>query len=330
MGIKIQHKFPVTLLLSVIFFILIYQFSDYFPFTNNAFVVVNVRPVAANVRGYITNIYVKNEESVKKGQPLFTVFKKPYELHYRKTRSDVAEAKAQLIVFMKQVEKTQHLLQSQKELYDKFYFDYNHYKSALKDHAVSEIIVNTTLREKNSALSKFKALEKELELNRQQLIVQKMKIRSLIAIMENAKIDLDETTVYAKSNGAIQNMFLAIGTPIKIRKPIFSFVENDPVFIQANFNETDLRRVQAGNTVTIYPRIYFGTKVYHGVVFSRNWAASRLVNQHANRLQVVTNNENNWFLLPQRLPVQIHITDYDPIHYPLSVGSSVYVYVHTK
>ena len=327
---KNKHKFPLTILLCVLGFILIYHFSYCFPFTNNAFVVANVRPVAANVEGYITNIYVQNEQHVSKGQPLFTVFKKPYQLTYIKTKSEVEEAKAYLIVLIKRVEKTQHLIQAQKEQFDKFRFDYDHNKSALNDHAVSKIMVNTTLKDKNAAFSQLKALEKELELNHQQILVQKMRIKSLTAIMENAKVNLDETTVYAKHDGAVQNMFVALGTPIKIRTPIFSLADTDPLFIQANFNETDLRGVQPGNKVSIYPRIYFGAKVYHGIVFSRNWAASRLATHRETQIQIVRNSESNWFLLPQRLPVQIRITDYDPIHYPLSIGASAYVYIHTK
>ena len=330
MANEIKHKLPWTIILCVLVFVFFYSFSYYYPFTNNAFVIANVRPVAANVNGYITDIYVRNEQEVQKGQPLFTVFKKPYELVYIKTKSDVEEARASLMVLIIQVEKTQHLLQAQKEHYERFLFDYNHNKSALDDHAVSKIMVNTTLKEKNAAFSNLKALEKELELNRQQIIVQKMKIKSLTAVMENAKVDLDETTVYAKHNGAIENMFVALGAPIKIRQPIFSLVDTDPLFIQANFNETELRRVQPGNKVSIFPRIYFGSKVYHGVILSRYWAVSRLQIHDSTQLQIVKNSESNWFLLPQRLPVQIQIIDYDPIHYPLSLGCSAYVYIHTN
>lgn len=66
MSDKPKAGFPVIILLCVFLFILIYHYSYLFPFTNNAFVVANVRPVAANVKGYITNIYVKNEQEVKK------------------------------------------------------------------------------------------------------------------------------------------------------------------------------------------------------------------------------------------------------------------------
>ncbi|WP_232220561.1 biotin/lipoyl-binding protein [Legionella tunisiensis] len=41
-------------------------FSYLLPFTDNAFVVTNVTPVAADVSGFITEIYVKNGQHVKK------------------------------------------------------------------------------------------------------------------------------------------------------------------------------------------------------------------------------------------------------------------------
>lgn len=329
MSTNIKHQFPITLLAGIVILIILYHFSYILPFTNNAFVVANIRPVAANVNGYITDIYVKNEEQVKKGQPLFTVFRKPYLYAFMKANSDVKEAQAFMAVLQNRIDKTTHLIQSQQAVFERLLYDYTHNQSAYKDHAVSAITVNTLLKEKNAALSKLDALKNELEADRHQLLVQKMKIESLVAVQKNATIDLEETQVYAKNNGFIQNMYVAIGTPIKIREPVFSLIDTDTMFIQANFNETDLRWVKPGNKVTIVPRMYVGSKIYHGEVVSNNWAASRLVTQQRSQIQVVTNSENNWFLLPQRLPVQIRITDYDPEHYPLSVGSSAYVYIHT-
>ncbi len=326
---NVKHKRPLAVLCVLIASIILYGFSYYFPFTNNAFVVANIRPVAANVSGYITDIYVENETYVTKGSPLFTVFKAPYELAYKKAVSDVEEAQAQLVVLAKQVEKTAFLIQSQHAVYQNQAFEYTHNKQALTSHAVSKIKVNTLLNQYNAAKNQLYALKKQLELDKQQQIVQQRKISALQAIRDNAKVDLDETTVYAKNNGIVQNMFVALGAPVEIRRPLFSFVDTDTMYIQANFNETDLRFVRAGDKVTIRPRIYFGVKTYHGVVVSKHWAASRQRTDHRSQQQVVTNNEDNWLLLPQRFPVQIKITDYDRIHYPLSVGASAYVHIHT-
>lgn len=326
---NIKHQFPIVLGLCVLAVILFYQFSYLFPFTNNAFVVANVSPIGANVSGYITDIYVQNEEQVVKGQPLFQVFKTPYKLAYLKAKHELAEARAHLMVLKTQVEKTKLLIQAQQQHYERLLFDYEHNRSASYGNAVSKIAVHTTMKEKDASFKTMQALEKELEVNVQQITVQKKKIKALEAVCNNARVDLDETTVYAKHSGAIQNMFAALGTPIKIRTPIFSLVDTSKLFVQANFYETDLRHVRPGNRVSIFPRIYLGSKIYHGVILSQNWAASRLQTSNATEIQILRNTESNWFLLPQRLPVQIQITDYDPVHYPLSIGQSAYVYIHS-
>ncbi len=326
---RMKGKIPVVLSVCLLILLFIYHFSYYFPFTNNAFVVSNVRPVAANVNGYITHLNVKNGEYVKSGQPLFTVFQKPYLYAYQKAKSDVKMAQAKLAVLKIQVDKTSHLVKSKQDQYEKLNYDYIHYKGALTDHAVSEIKVNTLLKERNATQNELLAIKKELELTQHQLVVQNRKIEALTAVMQNAKVDLDETIVYAKNNGIVQNLFASLGTPIKIREPIFSFIDTDHLFIQANFSEIDLRFVRPGNRVSIYPRIYMGAKKYEGVVVSKNWASSRQITDPRSQQQIVTNNENNWLLLPQRFPVQIQILNYDPIHYPLSVGASAYVYIHT-
>ncbi len=325
----IKHQFPFFLALLVLLVILFYQFSYLLPFTNNAFIVANINQVAANVNGYVTDVYVHNEQNVVKGQPLFQVFKKPYEYAYLKAQQDLAQARATFVVAQKQIEKTQALIAAQKQHYERMLFDYNHNQSASYGNAVSKIQVYSALKKKEAALNALHALEKELEINQQQLVVQSKHIGALSAVFHNAKVDLDETTVYALHDGSVQNMFIAAGTPIKIRTPVFTLVDTQTLFVQANFYETDLRHVRAGDKVVIMPRTYLGAKVYHGVVVSQNWAASRLDRNRGTGIEVLKSNADNWFLLPQRLPVQILITDYDALHYPLSIGQSAYVYIST-
>lgn len=63
-------------------------FSYLIPFTDNAFVVTNVTPVAADVSGFITDIYVKNGQAIKKDQPIFKVYQEPYRLAFSQASAD--------------------------------------------------------------------------------------------------------------------------------------------------------------------------------------------------------------------------------------------------
>ena len=148
------------------------------------------------------------------------------------------------------------------------------------------------------------------------------------AKLKNSQVDLDLTHVYAENDGIIQNFYLSLGTPVNVNQPLFSFVDNDEVYFQANFNETDLRNVHKGSKVLIFPRTYLGQKMFHGVVVSDYWGANRQLTDTRSQMQMVQN-ENQWVLLPQRLPVQIKVIDLDP-KYPLRVGTSAYVYIKSE
>ncbi|ARB93753.1 HlyD family secretion protein [Legionella longbeachae] len=322
-------KRSITLVNTIIFIgiltTVIYIFSYLFPFTDNAFVVNNVRPVAALTSGYITDLYVQNGDVVKKGQKLFTVFQKPYIYTVEQLTADLASAQAQLAVLKTTYDRDLKLSENEQRNYIKLYQDDQKYRKGYRIKSVSLMTLQNSQQETQAAKDKWQAALKQLEIDKNQIEVQGNEIKSIYARLKNAKVNLELTNVYAQGNGIIQNLFFTIGTPVNINQPLFSLVDTDNVYIQANFNETDLRDVRKGSKVLIFPRMYLSRKVFHGVVESDYWSANRQLVDNRTQLQNVVN-ENQWILLPQRLPVIIRITDLDP-HYPLRVGTSAYVYI---
>lgn len=305
--------------------VIVYMFSYLFPVTDNAFVVNNVRPVAAQVRGYITELHVKNGQSVKKGEKLFTVFDKPYIYAVEQLTADLNAANAKLNAMQKTLEKDKNVLSNHKEIYTKLSQDDEKYQQAYKINAVSLMTLQNSQQETKAAAATVQASQKQVEIDEHDIKAQEQQLISVQAKLNNAKVDLDETIVYAANDGIVQNMFVSLGTPVNINQPLFSFVDTDDIYFQANFNETDLADVHEGSKVFIFPRTYLGRKMFHGVVVSEYWGANRQITDGKSQMQNVTN-ENEWILLPQRLPVQIKVLDPDP-KYPLRAGSSAYVYI---
>lgn len=328
--LKKMNKFPILIFSIIVVCLFLYFFAFLFPFTNNAFIVAEIMPVAADVSGFVTNIYVKNGQSVKKGQPLFEVYKDPYLQTYNQVTADYKEAQAKIIVLERQTDKNQMLLEAAQQEYKKINYEYTLKINPQVNYAISKLEVKQLDYQNNELAKKVKALQAQLKVDDAEIEQQKYHISSLKAAMNNAKINLDLTTVRAYANGIVDNMYISTGTPVIQHQPLFSFINSDQIYIQANFNEIDLRRVHDGDSVYILPRVYLWSKVYHGVIVGNTWAANRQTTAAKTQIQTVTQNENNWIMLPQRLPVQIRITDYDSVNYPLSVGSSAYVYIKTK
>ena len=319
---------PIIVLILALLIGIYHLFSYLIPFTDNAFVVTNVTPVAADVSGFITNIYVKNGQPVKKNQPIFTVYQLPYQLAFERAKADYFEGQKKVIVYQKEIARTSALIQSTEAELDKVNYELKLKKDKSVAEAISTLDIKKLSYDAATLSNKLLSLHQEVEVLEAKIEQQRHTIESLKARMDNAKVNLDLTVVRAPSDGVIDNMYLAPNTPIKIREPIFSFIDTSNYYIQANFNETDLRNVRVGDRAYIILRMYYFNKIFHGVVVNTLWPVERQKTAPRTKIQLV-NNENEWLLLPQRFPIQIKILDPDP-KFPLNPGASAYVYISTK
>ncbi len=322
-----KHEFnlPIMVIALGLLIGLYHSFSYLIPITNNAFVTTNVTPIAADVSGYITKIYIKNGQPVKKGQPLIKIYQKPYQLAYEFAKSKYEQAIERIGVIQHQTQKTKALLQSAIFDLEKAKLEYQLKNSPGVRQAVSRLevkVLNYTLQ---SIEKQKEALQKQIAIEDQQIIEQQKQVSALKAAMDNALVNLKLTIVRAPSDGIVDNMYISTGTPVKIHRPLFSFIDTSTWWVQANFNETDLRFIRPGDEAYIIMRMYYFNKLFHGRVVNTIWAADRQNTIHRTQQQMVKN-ENEWLLIPQRLPLQIKILDPDP-NFPLQPGASAYVYI---
>lgn len=104
-----KFNLPTIILIIAFMVALAHIFSYLIPVTDDAFIVLNSQPVAADVSGYITQMYVKNGQKVKKGDPLFKVFALPYRLAYAKAQASYEEAKVTIEVIELEKEKIKQM-----------------------------------------------------------------------------------------------------------------------------------------------------------------------------------------------------------------------------
>lgn len=325
---KNELNIPIIVIIIGILIGAYHVFSYMVPFTSHAFVVTNVTPIAANVSGFITKIYVHNGTAVKKGDPLFEVYRAPYQFAYDYAKATHEEAIERLKVIEYETQKTTALLESSRFSYEKARFEFQLKSSSVVQEALSKLEVKELEYNLGIYDNKMQALQKQIAIEDQQIVQQRKLIEALKAKMENALVDLNLTIVKAPEDGVIDNLYIGLGTQIKIHEPLFSFIDTSKWWIQANFYETDLRRVRPGDKVYIILRMYYFEKIFHGKVVNTMWAADRKTTDQRTQQQKVSSN-NQWLLEPQRFPIQIEILDPDP-NYPLNPGTSAYVYIETQ
>ena len=191
-----------------------------------------------------------------------------------------------------------------------------------KAAAVSEDYVVDQRRNLQVALAHQKSAEHNAEALKHHCGVLRARIKKTENALELEKIWTQQTTVTALSDGYVVNMTLSPGGYYKPGDILFAFIDTSAWYVQANFKESELSLIRSGTPARIWLRQYPGHE-YRGEVCSTGWGSERrLTSLHTGVADV--KNENEWFVLPQRYPVQIRILDPDQ-HLHLHFGGSAYV-----
>ena len=297
------------------------------PFTQNAFLVANIRPVSPLVEGYVTSIRVRNHEFVRRGEVLFTTFRVPYELKVVELTHAVAEKEAVCDALDAELAAAQAELKRAEAEAANREFLAAQAAEMYGSGAVSQTYAEETRRASEAARARFTGARHTVEAIRHRRRAARSAVEALKRRRAIAEVELEETTVRALEDGHVANMYVSPGGYYRPGEVLFAFVAAGEWFVQANFEETDLSMVRAGDRASVWLWQYPG-KRFHGVVEAGTWSAERRTTAAENGVQRIKR-ENQWFILPQRFPVLIRITDPDP-EYPFHLGASAYVQIDTS
>lgn len=145
------------------------------------------------------------------------------------------------------------------------------------------------------------------------------------AKLDQALLNLERTVVRAPVDGIIANRNAQIGQTVAQSSSLMLIVPINQMYVDANFKESQLEKVVAGQTVTLTSDLYGSDVVYHGKVvgFSGGTGA-------AFALIPAQNATGNWIKVVQRLPVRIALEPKELQQHPLRVGLSMTASVDLK
>ena len=317
-----EYLLLIFLLLGLCFLAVFWLYWHLNPFTANAFVFANTRPVSPWTAGYITEVFVKNNQFVKKGAPLFSVFSEPYLLRARELEREKEKLSAQLQSCEERRQQALEEIKSFQADVEKFLYLFSRAEEMFKTSAVSEDYVVEQRRNLKVAQAQRAAAEHKARSLQHDCAALRARIKKTETARDLEKIWLEQTTVTALCDGYVVNMTLSPGGYCKPGDILFAFIDASNWFVQANFKESVLSEIRPGTAARIWLRQYPGRE-YRGIVCGTAWGAERRVSApHTGVAEV--KKENQWFMLPQRYPVQIQITDPDKdLHFHF--GASAYV-----
>lgn len=303
-----------------------WQYSCRYPSTDDAYLQTNMVNIAPQVNGKIINVYVANNMSIKKGQVLFEIDPRPFVIAFNK-------AHANLQLTKQQIKAAQDAVVAAKAKVDQAQAQLTVAAKSAQRIATLAKQGKASVASDDDAEGKFKVAQAAVvaaNSELQQAIQtqgatgdQNAQLRAAKAVLAQASLNLSHTRVIAPADGTVTNFTLRVGDTAAPSQPVFTLIEGNQWWVNANYKETDLSRIHPGQTATIKVDLY-PNHLFHGKVQSISRGTGS-----AFSLLPPENATGNWVKVTQRIPVKIVITDTDA-QYPLRVGASSSVKIDTQ
>jgi membrane fusion protein (multidrug efflux system) len=147
-------------------------------------------------------------------------------------------------------------------------------------------------------------------------------VRAAQAQLDQARLDLQRTTVRAPVGGIVTKKNIEIGQRVQAGTVLMNIVPIDTAYVDANFKEVQLRKVHVGSRATLTSDLYGRGVKYHGRVVGIGGGSGS-----AFSLIPAQNATGNWIKVVQRVPVRIELDPRELHEHPLRVGLSMKVVV---
>ena len=138
------------------------------------------------------------------------------------------------------------------------------------------------------------------------------------AHLKQAILDLERTEIKAPFDGVIARRNIQVGQRVAPGTVLMMLVPISKLYVDANFKESQLAKVKAGQKAVLTSDLYGDEVEFHGTVVGFSGGTGS-----AFALIPAQNATGNWIKVVQRLPVRIALDPKELAEHPLRVGLSM-------
>lgn len=298
--------------------------------TDNAYVKADIVQLSSEIPGRLLEVTVKDHTPVKAGDVILRLDAEPYKLALAKAEAEADSARSVVNGAKMSLEEAKAEL---KETTGRFeYFQ----AQAKRQRDLATRGVSPTIKLEQADSEALQAGDKVIVARQkiQRILAtlggtadrptdQYATVREKLASRDRAALDLTYTEIKAPSAGTAVNVKLQPGEQIKASTPLLAIVADKRPWIEANFKETDLTHVRAGQKASvvfdIYPDIVWEAEV--DTISPATGAEFAILPPQ--------NASGNWVKVVQRLPVRMRLLQRsgEP---PLRAGMTASVSIDTQ
>jgi membrane fusion protein (multidrug efflux system) len=306
--------------------------------TDDAYIGADIATLSAKVSGYVTSVEVGDHAHVRTGDVIARIDDGDYKLAVQTATDKIATQKAsiarmdsQIVAQQAAIEQARAQLTANEADAKRASLELDRQKDlAQRDFSSRQTLETTEARNTQavaavrSAKAAIDAALANVEVTKAQKGEAEGTLKQLETALAIAQRDLSFTVIRAPFDGVIGNRAMQKGDLVQPGQRLASLVPLDAVYIDANFKETQLEGMRAGQAVDIEVDAVPG-HVFHGKVVSFAPASGAVFS-----LLPPENATGNFTKVVQRVPVRIRVEQRADEHDLLRPGMSVVVSVNTK
>lgn len=317
---------PVVVLIGAAYF---YLTGGRYETTDNASLQTGMVSIAPSVSGKVTEIAVRENQLVRKGDVLFRVGSESFEAAAAEAEAQLAAARTDVGSMQADYQEAVSQVGAAEARAAFAESEAARQRALLAEGISSRAQADAATTEARTARSAIAAARAKAESLRASLSGNvggpadlQPAVRRAAAALERARIGLRDTVVRAPKDGVVTRVNqLQVGNYVTAGRPVF-MLAGTRFWVTANFKENQLRYMRVGQPVTVQIDAFPDHDIKGRVAsFSPGTGNSFAI-------LPAENATGNWVKVVQRLPVQIEL-DKVPAGLPLHTGLSVEVEVDT-
>jgi membrane fusion protein (multidrug efflux system) len=306
--------------------------------TDDAYVKADTTIVAPKVSGYLREVLVADNEPVHAGQPLARIDDRDYAVAVEQAKADAAAAQADIDDAKASLDQQQAVIAQARSTVEvdraSLAFtrqDNDRYVSLARSgagsvqseqQAVSKLqIAQATLQRDAAGVM---AAERQIGMLQARLEKSQAQLAHDRAVQDQAALNLSYTTIVSPVDGVVGNRSLRAGQYVQAGTQLMAVVPVNGIYVVANFKETQLTDVRAGQPVDVDVDMFPGKPV-KGHIDSIAPASGQEF-----ALLPPDNATGNFTKIVQRIPVKIALDGDDRLAGLLRPGMSVNPTIDTK
>jgi len=303
--------------------------------TDNAYVQGEITRVSSQLGARIEQVLVADNQQVEKGQLLLTLEAADFQLALERARAALATREAELAQARSRLEQQASLIAASqadvaagRATLSRTQIDLSRAQALRKPGFISEERVTTLSTDSRVARSQLSKAEADLAAQRQQVDALQAEIKRLDAQIATARaeiaqaeLNLARTEIRAPISGTIGQRSARTGQVVQAGAYLLSIVPNDAIWVQANFKETQIGRMQVGQHAELVFDAYPDTPIEGRIdsLFAASGAQFSLLPPD--------NATGNFTKVVQRIPVKLVFAEDNPLKGRIRPGMSVEVKV---